>query len=80
MVDHEKEVEARSMRMILSGILRMLGELSDFLPWDAETLPVLLKKVEEIAQQLKEAEDMAMQEREAMMEEMSRKLVEADPQ
>jgi len=68
----EKDLEVRSLRLILSGVLRMIGELSEFLTFDAEMLPMVLKKLEAMAMELKEAEDAARKEREQLLEEVSK--------
>ena len=45
--ESEKEIEVRSVRFILSAVLRQLGELSDLLPYDPESLPMILRKIEQ---------------------------------
>lgn len=68
----EKETEVRSLRFILSGVLRTIGEFSEYLTFDSETLPVVMNKLEKMALELKEAEEAARMEREKMLSEVSK--------
>lgn len=68
----EKELEVRSLRLILGGVLQMIGELSEALTYDAEMLPSIFKKLEQMSVELKEAEDAAWSEREKLMSEVSK--------
>jgi len=71
MPETKNELEARSVRFILEAVLSKIGELSDFLPYDPKTLPFILKKIEQIANDLSEAEQRAMKDREKRMKDLA---------
>jgi len=71
MPETKNELEARSVRFILEAVLSKIGELSDLLPYDPQTLPHILEKVEQIANDLDEAEQRAMKDREKRMKDLS---------